>query len=62
MVVMVVRKGIPSIPDLEGGLQVNWECKVKELDGGRFVVKFPNMEVFEWVLGFDEFTPRVTRV
>jgi hypothetical protein len=49
MVVMVARKGIPSIPDLEGGLQrsfqVNWECKVKELDGGRFVVKFPNMEV-----------------
>jgi hypothetical protein len=49
---------------LESGLQRsfrgNWERKVKEIEGGRYVLKFPNMQVLERVLCFDEFTLKGT--
>jgi hypothetical protein len=54
------KKGVATKSDLEAGLkrsiQGDWEWSTKEIDNGSFVQTFPNMEVLDRVLAFEDFT------
>jgi hypothetical protein len=64
MALISIKRGAPVVSILEEGLkrsfQGEWDWKVKPMDNNKFFVKFPNHEMLERVLGFEEFTLKGT--